>query len=289
MTCVFRKELMKQGKHISTYICIVMILLFIVFEFVMALRSYEHFMAVYNSHTVPSGTQVRLQNSAKAILESFTSPLVPANAPTWSLAIAAAVGPIVSCIVGAIIVGNEYRFGTQRLLLTVGPTRSSIWAAKVLTLFTFIIIFLVSACIVGVISIYIIRMSHSIPNGSPLVIGSPLAETLAAIASLFLWGVTGMMVTILTKSTMFGAIAGIVWPYIESLALDQLPIRQVLPLYNQKSLLSHAFAQIGQNGPVAFTMPMQPAGVVQSATITCIYIILFLLLSLSVYRRQSVQ
>lgn len=286
------REFLKQGKHISTYLCLGVMALFIIIEFIMSYGRYNQLMQNYHVQLTYANAHhlhLRLGSGAIQAMKGVMSPLAPPSTITWSMAILSTVGPIVSCIIGAIVVGNDYRFGTQRLSLTVGPNRSRVWLSKVFTVLMFNVVMIVLMCIIGIVTVHLIDSIHNVhTNGAPNT-GSFIMQFFSSVLGLFLWGVVGFATTIMTRSTVIGVLAGILWPIMESAVLDLLPIRTALPLFNQKSLLADVYSKIGQNGPVAFTMGTPAAGTAHALIVTCMYLIALLIVALYVYRRQAIQ
>ena len=289
---VFFHEIHKLRKHISPYIGLFLMALFIVFEFYQANTSLQQFVQQlqnqFHNMNIHHGI-VRLSKSSTDYINSLKSPFFISHAFTWSTAILSTTGPVVSSIIGAVIMGNEYRFGTNRMLLTVERSRIAILFAKVVTLFCFVVFMILFLNVVGLSVVIVIHLFDHVGKPSSIDLGSLAIQLVASFLTLFLWGIFSFVITILSRSTMVGALAGIIWPMFESIFLDHFPIRFALPLFNQKSMMQSAFLQIGQNGPVSFNFTMHPASFDQAFFVCLAYLILTFFIGIIVYQKQSFQ
>ncbi len=190
--------------------------------------------------------------------------LLPAAAPASVLGAYPLFGAIFMVLLGGLVVGNEYRWGTVGTLLVQGPSRAEVALAQaaalaVVTLLT-TVGYAVGNVVVSLVIATSLGTSTELPPALPLlgaVAGSWLIATVyaligAAAAHLFRSAITGVgaaVVLVIVVENMLGLLAGFL-PAIRW-------VQAVLPGPSGGALATAAGAAPGTPGLVAVT----PVGV----------------------------
>ncbi|WP_435299765.1 ABC transporter permease subunit [Timonella sp. A28] len=169
-------------------------------------------------------------------LDALYNLVVPASIPLTVLGSYPMFGGAVMLILGVLIAGPEYRWGTWTARFTQGASRSQVVAAKAtagsVTAAAAVLIAFIAGLLVSTVITIIEGSSWSAPDLSKTVL-SLLAGTLISVA----WVCIGMALAIIFKGTTMALIVGLLWVLgIENIVsgLAQIlpwlePIRVFLP------------------------------------------------------------
>ncbi|MFD2170496.1 ABC transporter permease [Tumebacillus lipolyticus] len=285
---LIRNELLKQRKHVFTLLGFGLLLLLIVYSFSSTFDQYattqERFDQFVQQEEAKGNHVAPLQADDPLLL--MKAVLSTENALSWSMLILSTLGPIVACIIGSLLIGNEYRFGTVRYLLTHGASRTNVLLSKVAVLMLILGGMILLLCIAGVVTVMVIDMLYGMSFAMPA--GPLILEFLVTFLGLFLWGLVGFSIALFFRNPLPGVALGIGWPILEAAVLDRFGIRDMLPLWNQKALLAHTFERLGTVGPAGFPVLPEYPDIMQALLITLVYVGILIASSQAVFQRQQI-
>lgn len=192
--------------------------------------------------------------------------LSPSRSVTYSLALLASVGPMLSTVVGTVLSGHEFSYRTWSLLLTHGASRGKIWTTKMVAL----LVVLTGLVTATVLTGYASSLFWSGHMGLPTVDVRIASQAGAVFFALDLWAIVGFTGSLLFQSTAAGLAAGIGLPIFEMMFLQQAPVSRWLPVWNQRALYVSVFGE-GQMGMITFFPgDAYPSGHVAALTLVVI-------------------
>ena len=153
--------------------------------------------------------------SQAARLQTFIMP----HGLMESFAIVSRLNGILLVVVAAALIGSEFSWGTIKVMVSSGASRSKLFFAKLITLLSVVVIFLTIGVIAGSVTSVIVTIS----SGNTLTLGivnwAWLADaSMAALRSSFVIGVLAILafaVSGVTRSLVAGVTAGIGWIVLE--------------------------------------------------------------------------
>jgi len=181
--------------------------------------------------------------------------LHPVAGPNNIMALLAALGPLITAILGAHIVGSEFTNRTVKVRAAHYD-----WANTVVTKMISIILISTAVAVAGFlmgliggpITWNVVTAGHSeiAPHVVPPHIPSPhWQQMLLVILGLSVYGILGAFIAVVTRSSLAGAVAGLSIPFIEHFALAVLPPLRGLPQNIYSNLLVGTFRYF-EAGPV---------------------------------------
>jgi hypothetical protein len=165
-------------------------------------------------------TQWLLQGQDTSAIREAIWALHPKNGTNYLLSILAILGPMVTPLWGAHFIGSEFTWRTVKVRASQFGWPQTV-VAKLIWLVMlniglttlFILLGLVSGAITGSLARQSIWLAPLLPN--PELSVSLWSQSLAVILGLSLYAFIGASVAQVTKSTLAGAVAGLVIPYAE--------------------------------------------------------------------------
>jgi ABC-type transport system involved in multi-copper enzyme maturation permease subunit len=285
---LIRNEFLKQRKHVFTLIGTGLLLALILYSFGTAFDQYSSMQERFDQFVLAEqakGNQVMPLQTNDPIL-MMKEVISTKNSLSWSMVILSTLGPIIACIFGALQMGNEYRFGTVRHLLTHGPSRTQILLSKLAVLMLMLGLLILLLILAGFVSTSVIALLYGLPLTMPE--SSFVIEFIVTFLGLFLWGLAGFAVALFFRNPLPGVALGLGWPILEAAILDRYAVRDYLPLWNQKALLAHTFERLGTVGPANFPVLPEYPEFPTALLITLAYISILVLSCQLVFQRQQI-
>lgn len=199
------------------------------------------------------------------------------------------VGGVMLVLLGAVASGSEYEWQTLKTLLTQGPSRGTILAAKLLALGLVVVLFVGEGLLAAGVGSSVVAVLEHQPLAAP-----PPGDLLRGAGVLLLmgalWTALGFWLGILCRGAALAVGVGVLYPLIvETLIAAQArqsalltAIATALPGVNAAALGSTFGALFhGRNAFVA-------VGAGQATVILAAYVVVFVVLSLASLRRQEV-
>jgi ABC-2 type transport system permease protein len=203
---------------------------------------------------------------------------------------------VFALMLGVLLFGSEYNWGTLRTILVQRPGRLEVFAAKLLALAVGLIPFVLCVFALGAAASYAIAWSEGVTAGSP-PLGDLVRALVAAWLILAVWAAFGVALGLLSRGTSLAIGVGILYALvIEGLIsafADQISLLEPLVEFflraNAYSLiegLGAATTGAATEGPGAFNGPY--VGGAQALIVLIGYIVGFLLLYGFLLRRRDV-
>jgi ABC-2 type transport system permease protein len=167
---------------------------------------------VYSFGETDTGNATVEAETATLTEEALQLQNVGAN---W-LAIAVAIGSVLIAVMAAQTIGNEYSWGTIRALVPRSRRRSEIIASKLVATVLYALVLTLIALVVSVIITLVIDAATDIESTVDAgVIGNIIASTGRSFLAIAVYGVMGLMITVLTRSTAAGIAITIALQFLE--------------------------------------------------------------------------
>ena len=218
--------------------------------------------------------------------------LLPANAPNVLLQGMPMFGGALMIVLGGLVAGNGYGWGTWKTIFTQGPSRRAVMTGSMLTLSVLIVIvvLLTAALCFGV------SVTIALTEGADLVwptAGAVVQSILAGCLVLELWALAGYAVGTLARGPALAVGLGLVW----TLVVENL-LRGVGSVLGPIESLTHVLPGTAAGSLVGSLIGVQPddgtPGVLDvlsatRATWTVVgYVLAFLVITLTVTNRRDV-
>lgn len=198
-------------------------------------------------------------------------------------------GPI-ALILGAMVMGSEYGWGTNRTMLTQRPGRLGVFAGKALGLLLLLLLFSALGFATGAASSYAVALLE----GSAVRWPDP-AETAAAVGAGWLilaaWGSLGLALATLLRGTSLAIGLGLVYAVVlEGIAGSLLALNESYEGARRAliSESSNALARLFGSPPEAFGIPEPLVEPERALLILTLYSTVFLLLAAFAFWRRDV-
>lgn len=237
---------------------------------------------------IPREEREGIREQDRRFQEDQIRSLLPENLVSGTVPGFANLGAAIALILGTLVAGGEYGWGTLKTILTQRPGRSQVFGGKLLALWATLVVFALLVFAGSAAASYAIAgLEGSPPDWPPA--GEVLRGFGAGVLILTLWGAFGVLLATLFRSTALAVGLGLVYVLVlESIVLG-LPIpndlyqdvREFFPGQNS-SFLANAFAE----GPLAPQSP--PVDAPQAALVVAGYAAAFVLVSFLVFRRRDV-
>lgn len=288
----FGAELLKLRKRPSTwYLGISMVLVVLVFGY---LLTYLLFSAVpAEIEQAPSQDEALAPlegDPAEDAMPDLLGMLLPAKLLPMVLSSINQFGGPIALILGALVMGSEYGWGTLKTVLLQRPGRTSIVVAKLLAVSLVLVVFAALAFTVGASSSSVIAWVEGGVVNWPAA--AEVARALgAATVILGAWAALGIFLATLFRGTSLAIGLGLVYALVLEGLVSNLLTRedatenvQKLLLGQNSNSLAGAFGSVSQALGAA-PPPVEP---VQAALMLGAYAIVFLLLTVLLFKGRDV-
>ena len=202
-------------------------------------------------------------------------------------------GGAIVLILGALVAGSEYGWGTLKTALTQRPPRLGVYLGKLLALAVVLAVITLAVFLVGALCSWVVASVADRPVSWPSP--SALAKGFgAAWLILAMWAALGVLLGTLTRGTALAIGLGLVWALVvESLVGGFAPlwdvlanIQKALPGQNAGSLAaSLGSATQGEQGAPGVVSAVSGA---QATWVLLLYLAAFLVLAGLLLRRRDV-
>lgn len=253
-------------------------------------------LIVLFSYVLPYVVINSLQGRAN-IPQQFPSNLLPENFVVTVLGqFGGGFGSALVLILGVLSVGSEYNWQTFKLALTQRPGRLQFLGGKLLAVGAVLAILTVLAFVVGAITSYIISALHGSSSGWP-ALGEILKGLGAGWLILVTFASLGFFLATLFRGSALAIGLGLVYTLVlESLFLriasfqseTVAKISKALPVRNATDLASH-FGSSQQAAQIS-NLPagLKPIAPSHAALVLVAYVVVFLAISLLLFRWRDV-
>jgi len=252
-------------------------------------QHFEELRSIYQD----AFTDFVLDDAATADLRDAVALLSPPLGANYLLAILGVLGTMAMPVWGAQLIGSEFRNRTAKIR-AAHTGWAPVVAAKVVWLLLISVGLSLLFAAVGAISGYVtwraaqetIWLADAVtppPLKAPL-----LAQLLVVVLGMFFYGLVGLVGTLLTRSTLAGALAGLVVPYVEWLVVGTPAWGWMLPRIAYGNLLAGQFVYLSGGfvaEPLALVASPSP---LLSWAVFAVWVSLAVLLVLTVSRRQQI-
>lgn len=205
-------------------------------------------------------------------------------------------GGILILILGVLVLGSEYGWGTLKVLFTQRPGRLQIFAAKLVAVGVVLLVFVVGSFAVAALASWLIAIREDAAVDWP-VVGQLLRGVGAAWLIFAVWAALGVFLAEISRGTALaiglGMLYGMVIEGLASVLFDQVdalgPLSKVLLRTNGYSLVAAAGTSTEaaqENGPGAFSGPY--VGGLQAMLVLIALIVVFVAIAGYLLRRRDV-
>ncbi|MDR1427322.1 MAG: hypothetical protein LBJ08_06150 [Bifidobacteriaceae bacterium] len=145
-----------------------------------------------------------------AMTEEMGNSLHPHSLDVFAAGAIPFYGAAMALAIGALAVGNEYRFGTVRLLYSQGPGRLAVLGAQLVALVGLLGLMSLATYIADFAGLSVVSALWAWPIGAP-----PLGSTLTSLAATWLtvtaYGLLGAALAVLTRGIVWALTGGLIW------------------------------------------------------------------------------
>jgi ABC-2 type transport system permease protein len=217
----------------------------------------------------------------------------PENFIKNSLSGGATVGAAIALILGVLSMGSEYGWGTLKTTFTQRPSRTIMWAAKLVALGGLIAILVVLFYAFAAASSILLASVDGVSYTWPAL--NEIARAVGATWLVFvMWASLGMLLSVLLRQSALAIGIGLVYVLlIEGIVVgifggpDPLrAVERVLPGANASALFT-SFGHVVIKG-VRDQSPEPVAGAIQGAVVVALYLVGFSAVGGFLLRRQDV-
>jgi ABC-2 type transport system permease protein len=274
VTGSLRAELLIMRKRTSTWILLaIWVTLALVFAYVVPYVTY------LNGSTQDPLTDVLPQNLVGSLMGGF---------PFF--------GGVLALMLGVLVFGSEYGWGTLKTLFTQRPGRLQVFSAKLLAIAAVLVLFVLAVFALGALASSVIALREGADIAWPstwlLVRGLGAGWLILAV-----WAAFGVLLAVLSRGTSLAVGIGILYALViegllSALASQVSLLDRLVEFFvraNGYSLvvgLGVSSDDVGNNGPGSFSGPFVDGG--QALLVLILYGSVFLLLSGWLLRRRDV-
>lgn len=249
-----------------------------------------------NGEEIPPEVQEQMQAEEEAFNDAILQSLYPENLVSNVMTGGVTnIGAALLLILGALVVGSEYGWGTFKTALTQRPGRLGVLFGKLLAFATVLVLFVLLGFAAAALCAFLIAQLESASVDWPSL--TTLARGVGAGTLIFaVWGMLGLALATLFRGTALAIGLGLAWVLAVENLISGLAgpdsdnetletIRKALPGENSFSLAN----SFGQPLPEEFTGGFQPlveAG--QAAWVLAAYAVGFILISALLMWRRDV-
>ncbi len=293
MAASFRAELLKLRKRLAVWILGgIWLAVLILFAYALPYAIFTNLPQPPAPADAPPEVQEQIQAQEDATTEQLVSQLYPENIVSYVLSSFSGAGGTLALILGTLVTGSEYGWGTLKTVLSQRPGRFGTFFAKMLALAVALVLFTVLGFVVGAICSLVVAGLQAAPVELP-----PPSQVLGALGAgtiiLAVWAALGVFLATLFRSTALAIGLGLFYALTLEAIVFNLPIpnesfqnaRQFF-LGQNSSFLATSFSDAPQ--PQNF-LPFAPeVGAAQAALVLCAYIAAFVLIAALVFRKRDV-
>lgn len=227
--------------------------------------------------------------------QQFLPTLYPENFLSQVLGLFSGFGVALTLVLGALAVGSEYGWETFKLVLTQKPGRLSYFSGKLLSLAILMVVFTLVSFAIGAVCSYVVA---TLEDGA--VEWPSFMETLKALGAGWLilatFAAMGLFLATLFRGTALAIGLGLVYLLVlESLFVGLAPqsdtletISRALPGRNSVDLVS-AFSDSQPGAAAGAPLPgIEAVGAGQAALVLGAYVVVFIVLSMLLFRSRDV-
>jgi ABC-2 type transport system permease protein len=245
---------------------------------------------LFNYFSYKTG-DLSFSNEGASTASIFTE-LLPAAVPDVLLQGMPMFGGALMLVLGGLVAGNGYGWGTWKTIFTQGPSRRTVVAGSMLTLSAFVVM----VVLLTVVLCFGVSVTIALTEGADLVwptAGSLLQSVLAGCLVLELWALAGYAVGTLARGPALAVGLGLVW----TLVVENL-LRGVGSLLGPIESLTHVLPGTAAGSLVGSLVGVQSGdgtpGVLdvlsgtRAAWTVAAYLLAFLVITLIVTERRDV-
>lgn len=237
---------------------------------------------------IPQREREQIQQQERQFQEDQLQSLLPEEIVSSTLPGFTTLGGAIALILGTLVVGGEYGWGTLKTIITQRPNRPQVFGGKLLALLVVLILFVFAVFIGSAVASYVIAGLEESPTDWP-----PAGDLVLAFGSgvliLTLWAAFGAFLATLFRSTALSVGLGLVYVLVLETLILSLPIRnetfqdarEFFPGQNS-TFLANSFAE----GP--FAPPNPPVDPGQAALVVAAYTIALVVVAALIFRRRDV-
>ena len=276
MSASFGVELKKMYKRPATwFVTLIFLALIVLFGY---LLSYIFFST---------------QGDSSQGSQQFLNTLYPKNLVSSVLGLFGNFGTALALVLGTLCVGSEYGWQTMKLILTQRPGRSTFFTGKFLAVGAILVVMTLLSFVVAAISSYVVATLQNAPTSFPGFL-EILKGLGAGVLILATFAAMGIFLATLFRSNALALTIGLVYLLVlENLFLGfgtqsktVANIGKALPARNSLDLAT-SFG--GSSQATANTPPgIQPIDPTQAVLVLLAYTVVFLILSLLLFRSRDV-
>jgi ABC-type transport system involved in multi-copper enzyme maturation permease subunit len=212
---------------------------------------------------------------------------------TRSFDIGGFLGQILLVVVAASLVGSEYGWGTIRVMVGTGASRTKLLLAKLIAVSLAAIIFLLGAAAAGSLA----SLINTVAGGHTLTLGTVNGAWWGDLALMILrsWFALWVMVVLafsiasVTRSVAAGIAVGIGWPFLEQILAALLGLVGNIGDEIRKWLIStNTNALVTRNGFGHHTVDSGTPGAWHAFLVLLVYAVVLLVISFVVFQRRDI-
>lgn len=227
--------------------------------------------------------------NAQAGVADLREILLPEGALSFVLGLLATLGGPVALILGALVAGSEYGWGTMKTIITQRVTRLGVLSGKVLGLAVVLVIFSILMFLVALVSSFLVAQIEGLSTNFPSFV-EILGGFAAALLIMAAWAALGFGLASVFRSTALaiglGLIYALVLETIVNIAVGFTervePLRDALLGFNASALA----ASFGENNVEAGGPPV--VSPTQATLVLIAYVVVLILVSALVLKRRDV-
>ena len=293
MGASFVAELLKLYKRPAVWMITAIWLAFVVlFAYALPYAFFANLPQPETPPDAPAEMQEKMQAQSEAASEQLMSQLYPENLAAYALSGISGTGGTLALILGALLAGSDYGWGTLKTVLSQRPGRLVVFFAKMLALGAALALFVLLAFVAGALC----SLAVAGLQGAAVDWPSPveLLEALAAGAIILAaWAALGVFLATLFRSTALAVGLGLFY----ALALEGLVFALPIPnesfqdarqffLGQNSGFLTESFAGSSLQQP--FVPPGPDVGAAQAALVLGVYLAVFVLVAAFAFRQRDV-
>ena len=225
------------------------------------------------------------------LLEGSNTFLLPENMLVNVLFVVSSAGGPLALILGSLLMGSEYGWGTLKTVLTQKPTRVAMLLGKSLAIGTCLAVFVFVAFSIGSLSSLVLASFENM-----LVSWPPAGRALEALAAGWLilaaYAATGVFFAVLLKSRAAAVAIGLLYTLLLQTTLLGLPVQSEAYDAFRNSLLGKNATDLADSfgdGSAGFVAPgAESVEPVQAAIVLGMYVLAALFLAAVLLRMRDV-